>query len=305
MSAETEALRDTATGWGDVAPADVPVLRRLLWTLRRELWENRSIYVAPLAVAGLIVVGSLISAFRLGERLRAAAAAPPTQPPISAPYETAALILMGTTVVVGIFYCLDALHGERRDRSILFWKSLPISDRDTVLVKASVPILLLPLLTFAVTVATQLAMLVIGSAAVSASGGSVAALWAHAAPWSRWGVLLFHLVVVHGLCYAPIFAWMLVVSAWARRATFLWAILPPIAVHIVEKIAFGTNRFAEALGERLAGGGSLKAANMKMDPLMPMTLGETLTSPGLWLGFVATAVFLAVAIRLRRQRGPF
>ena len=58
-----------------------------------------------------------------------------------------------------MFYCLDALYGERRDRSILFWKSLPVSDLTTVLSKASIPIVVLPLLTFAVTVATQLIML--------------------------------------------------------------------------------------------------------------------------------------------------
>ena len=62
---------------------------------------------------------------------------------------------MGTTFIVGIFYCLDALYGERRDRSILFWKSLPVSDLTTVLSKASIPLVVLPLLAFAITVVTQ------------------------------------------------------------------------------------------------------------------------------------------------------
>ena len=58
---------------------------------------------------------------------------------------------MGTAFIVGIFYSLDALHGERRDRSILFWKSMPVSDLTTVLSKASIPLVVLPLLSFAIS----------------------------------------------------------------------------------------------------------------------------------------------------------
>jgi ABC-2 type transport system permease protein len=305
MAAEPDVLREATGGWPE-ASREVPALRCLAWTLRRELWESRSIYAAPLAVAALIVVGSLISTFRLSERLRAAAAAASIHQmnPIAQPYETAALILMATTVIVGIFYCLDALHGERRDRSILFWKSLPVSDRDAVLAKASIPIVLLPLVTFAITVATQLVMLLIGSAGLLLGGESVAPLWAHAAPWSRWGVLFFHLVAVHGLWYAPLFAWLLLVSAWARRATFLWAALPPLAVGIVEKVAFGTTRFVHLLGTRLMGDEGQHGAGMNVDPLMPMSVWQLVTSAGLWIGLAVTALFLFATIRLRRQRGP-
>ena len=77
--------------------------------------------------------------------------------------------------VVGVFYCLDALHGERRDRSILFWKSLPVSDLTTVLSKASIPLVILPLITFAIVIATQLIMLLLSSAAMLISGLSATA----------------------------------------------------------------------------------------------------------------------------------
>ena len=66
---------------------------------------------------------------------------------------------MLTAFLVGVFYCLDALHGERRDRSILFWKSLPVSDLTTVLAKASVPCRVLPPRAFALALATQLMLL--------------------------------------------------------------------------------------------------------------------------------------------------
>src|ERR1700719_4587151 len=116
-----------------VAPSVLTATRPMYWSLRRELWENRSIYIAPLAVAGVALFGfSLSSIAGIWEKpLRLN----PAQP--QAPYDMAAGLMMLTGIVVSVFYCLDALHGERRDRRILFWKSLPVSDLTTVLAKAS------------------------------------------------------------------------------------------------------------------------------------------------------------------------
>lgn len=146
---------------------------------------------------------------------------------------------MLSTFVVGIFYCLDGLYGERRDRSTLFWKSLPVSDLTTVLSKSSIPLVLLPLLTFAITVVTQGIMLLLGSARLAGSGLSQT-LWSHVSLFQMSMLLLYHLVTVHALWWAPFFGWMLLVSAWARRAPFLWATLPLLAISIVERIAFNT-----------------------------------------------------------------
>ena len=170
----------------------------------------------------------------------------------------AALLIMATTLVVGVFYCLDALHGERRDRSILFWKSLPVSDLTTVLSKASIPLVVLPLLTFAITVVTQLIMLLLSSAVLLGSGLSVATLWTHLPLFQMSLMLLYHLLTVHALWYAPIYGWLLLVSAWARRAPFLWAVLPLLAIGRVEKIAFNTSHFAAML-TRLGGGAEARA----------------------------------------------
>jgi len=134
-----------------IAPAVVPATRALYWSVRRELWENRSIYLAPLAVAAVALFAfSLSSIAGIWEKpLRLN----PAQP--QAPYDLAAGLMMLTGIVVSVFYCLDALHGERRDRGILFWKSLPVSDLTTVLAKASIPLVILPLLTFSITVASS------------------------------------------------------------------------------------------------------------------------------------------------------
>lgn len=293
--------------------------RPLYWSLRRELWESRSIYLAPLAVAGLFLVGFLVSLIRLPERMRAALALDSVaqHAAIAQPFEFAELAIMATTFLVAVLYCLDALHGERRDRSILFWKSLPVSDRTAVLAKAGVAIVLIPLLTFVVTVATQLAMLALGSLALAASGLAVATLWAQVSPVRSSLMLLYHLLVVHGLWYAPIFAWLLAVSAWARRAPFLWASLPLLAICIVEKLAFDTTHFVALLEHRVSGGAEAvlstargmpvnpagaPAMDRMADPMMQMMAGPSLTSPGLWLGLAVAAAFLAAAIRLRRRR---
>ncbi len=282
----------------------------LYWSVRREFWENRSIYIAPLAVAALILVGFLISTIRLADTMRASAALDPMQQHelIAQPYDFAALLLMGTTFVVGVFYCLDALHGERRDRSILFWKSLPVSDLTIVLSKASIPLIILPLLTFAITVATQWIMLLLNVAVLLGSGLSLAPLWTHLPLFRMWVMLLYHLLAVHALCYAPIFGWLLLVSGWARRAVFLWAGLPLLAIGFGEKIAFNTSYFAGLLQSRLIGGGDagdLSApGNMPMHAPTLLALVDFLISPSLWMGLAACALFLAAAARIRRYQGP-
>ena len=286
------------------SPATLSVTRPFYWSVRRELWENRSIYIAPLAVAAVMLFGFLIASIG-----RAMSLADPAQrvAVLAEPTDFAALLIMGTTFIVGIFYCLDALHGERRDRSILFWKSLPVSDLTTVLSKACIPLVVLPLLTFAIIVATQLIMLLLGSAVVRGSGLSAATLWTQVSFFQMSLLLLYHLVTVHVFWYAPIYAWLLLVSGWARRATFLWAFLPWAAICIVEKIAFNTSHFGALLLYRLGGseaGGSFMAHSGSMNPLTHVTPGRFLASPGLWIGLVIAAVFLAAAVRLRRYQGP-
>src|SRR5438067_10193484 len=109
------------------------------------------------------------------------------------PYDVALSMIMLTTMLVWLFYCLDTLYGERRDRSILFWKSLPVSDTTTVLSKTSIPVVVLPLLAFAITVATQFAMLLLSSAVLLGSGMSPGTLWSHLPLLHTWRMLFFHL----------------------------------------------------------------------------------------------------------------
>jgi ABC-2 type transport system permease protein len=278
MTTESNAAYQPSLGADRTESPFGPATASFYWSVRRELWENRSITLGAPAVAALILVGIVINQIRLMHHVQASAAPNSLQPlSLVQHLNVAALAIMATTFLVAIFYCLDALHGERRDRSILFWKSLPVSDLTTVLSKATIPVVILPLITFATTVLTQWMILIISSVILRAQGISIAPLWNGSSMFGMSVMLLFHLVAIHGLWYAPIYCWLLLVSAWARRAPFLWAVVPILGIALVEKIAFGTSFLGRAIGNRVSGGsGSLAIA----------------------------AAFLAGAVQLRRYRGP-
>ncbi|HEU4464825.1 MAG TPA: ABC transporter permease [Gemmatimonadota bacterium] len=281
--------------------------RNFWWTLRRELWENRSIYLAPLIVAGLFLIGFFVGLVRLPERMRAAEALAPIQrqEAMDQPYVIVAMALMAIALLVSVFYSLDALYGERRDRSILFWKSMPVSDLTTVLAKASVPILVIPLVTFAVTMAATFLMLLLSGVVLAASGLGFAKPWTEVPFLEAAGIHFAHLVGFHGIGYAPLFGWLLLVSAWAKRAPFLWATLPPLAIGALERLALGTSHFARLVQARLLGGpmSDSPAGGMTMEMFAPDPW-RVLVDPGLWLGVAVGAAFLLAAVRLRRSRGP-
>jgi len=304
MNSESSAMPESL-GRQQVTAAAMASTRPFYWSLRRELWEFRSIYLAPLVAAAVILSAFMLSSF--AGIWEPALRLDPDSAKIAEPYNFVALLLMGTTFLVAIFYCLDALYGERRDRSILFWKSLPVSDVTAVLAKGAIPLVVLPLITFMITAVTQWIMLLWSSMILSASGHSVAALWNHVPLFHIWAMLLYHLIAVHSLWYAPFFGWFLLVSAWARRAPFLWAVLPPFVIGFFERIAFRTTHFASMLSHRFAGGhesAPFPASGMSIDHLMHVNVGEFLIRPGLWIGLGITAVFLAGAVQLRRYRGP-
>ena len=290
-------------------PVRVSTTRPFYWSVRRELWENRSIYIAPVAIAALNVFGYMVSTIGMPERRRAVLLLDAAQQRqrIEQSYDMAAMMLLATAFLVGVFYCLDALHGERRDRSILFWKSLPVSDLTTVLSKISIPLLLLPAITFAITIITQVIMWLWMSLVLLANG----------LPLTTYAQLpIFHsaLALLYGLIslalwHAPIYGWLLLVSAGARRATFLWAVLPLLAIAALEGIAFQSRHFLDFVKYRFFGGMSQAFAfnpNEKHPTvdLHELTPGNYLSTPGLWIGLIVAAGFIAAAVRLRRYRGP-
>src|SRR6266478_4685310 len=280
--------------------------RPFYWSVKRELWENRSIYIAPLIVAVVVLFGFLVSTSGLPERRRAVLLLEPAKAraTIEIPYDVTAMMLIFTAFIVGVFYCLDALHGERRDRSILFWKSLPVSDLNTLLSKATIPLIVLPLVTFAIIVATQVVMLLWTSVLLVTHGMSPAPTWTNFPFFQQSLILLYGLAAI-ALWHAPIYGWALLVSGWARRATFLWAVIPFLAIGFFEKITFGTSHFAAMLKHRLMGfAAEAFAFNTHSIDSPQLTRVRYLSTPGLWLGLIVAAAFVVAAVRLRRYRGP-
>ena len=246
----------------------------LYWCVRRELWENRWLYIVPLIVAAVSLLAFAAGVAHLPVRAPAGGS-PVSQHLIKSAFDFSSGVLMLTYLVVGVIYCLEALHGERRDRSILFWKSLPVSDLTTVLAKACVAILILPLITFAIIVVTQGIMLLMGSAVLLGRGVNLTALWVSVPLPQMWLAMLYHLMTVHALYYAPFYGWMLLVSGWARRAAG-----GPAAIPFPPR------------------------GDMPMQAPTLANLGAFLASPGLWVGLAIFALFLAAAVRLRRYQGP-
>jgi ABC-2 type transport system permease protein len=310
MNTQSSALSDSFEAQR-AATAALSATRPLYWSIRRELQENRWIYIGQLAIAAVFVVGALISTVHLPAHMRALAAQDPSQrwEAVAMHYNIAAGVFMATLILMSLFYSAEALHSERRDRSILFWKSLPVSDLTTVLAKASIPLVVLPLLTFAITVAVQVIMLLASSVVLAANGLSVAAYWSDLSPFSMWGKLLHHLLTAHALWPFPVYCWLLLVSAWAKRATLLWAALPIVAIGGVEKLIFNSSHFLEMIGARLMGAGApidvTPAGNMMpMGPMTHITPLQFLSTPGLWIGLAVAAAFLAATVQVRRCRGP-
>ena len=353
----------------DASPASAPPSsaartrpRPLYWSVRRELWENQAIWIAPLAVAAVIICGMMIAVFAphhttastvhrtgffttqgvtqnppqiagpgdipgfapppaVGSSDQAAVVAKaPSKPMTPAqrramsliPFNIVAVALIFTMFMVSVFYCLGAMFNERRDRSILFWKSLPVPDVTTVAAKLIVPMAILPLVTLVVTVGTQLLMLLIGVLDLAAHGKDPGL--ATSIPLGEMSLVLLYGLTTLTLWWAPVYGWLLLVSGWAKRAPFLWATLPLLALAIGEKLAFNTNHIGNLIVSRLGGNfeeafgpvapDAVKAGLVPIISLSQIDAGKFFSSPGLWVGLVVAAGLLAATVWLRREREP-
>lgn len=309
MRAAPDAVPDRGVEPREAVPAAPRRVRPLYWSVRRELWENRSLYLAPLGVAAFMVAGLVIHGVTMPSHLPGMLGSDPAMPrSAGVTYAFVAMLMLATAFAVGAFYSLEALGGERRDRSILFWKSLPVSDLATVLAKAIVPLAVLPLLTLAVLVAMQAVMLLLSAAALAAQGQAAAPLWREVQPLRAWPALAYATVAM-ALWHAPVHALLLLVSGWARRTAALWAVLPLLALGALEKLTLDTARVAAFVTYRLLGWypeafAAPARAGFPFDPLAAATPARFLAAPGLWVGLAFAAACLAAAVRLRRSRDP-
>jgi ABC-2 type transport system permease protein len=274
--------------------------RPFYWSVRRELWENRYLYIAPLVVAAVLVPGFALHA---SGKLPAT-----TAHAVAMPYSVGASFILFACWVIAFFYAVESLAGERRDRSILFWKSMPVSDLATVASKAFIALVVMPMIACLVTLAMQFLVLLVHTAVFVAKGGNTALLWEPVPAFVQMAPVMFYGMALHTLWFAPIFGYLLLVSSWARRAPLLWAIVLPFAIYVFERIAFDTSRFGSVLRYRFMGAmtegfapGALKVPITQVSQLDP---ARFFSNPNLWLGLVFAAACFALAVMLRRRREP-
>jgi len=294
--------------------------------LRREFWEHRGLLYAPLAVALMLVVFTLLGGgmprgsveIHLdgnGAHFVSAMSGPQQRKFFGIVVAGLLVPQLLVAMVVTFFYLLDSLYSERKDRSILFWKSLPVSDAMTVASKAAVALVAVPLIVYVLSLVVSL--VVFGVMGLKYSGTELGPLvqW-HTLEWfALQGVLLLNIVVA-ALWYSPVVAALLMISAAARRATVLWAVVPPLILGLVERSTLGTDYVPRFIGYRLTG--FFDAMGMGMGrPVQASTAEQVervatlyekinaaplLLNVDLWLGVAAAIALLAIAIRLRRWR---
>lgn len=295
--------------------------------IKRELWEHRAIYVTP-AVIGLVMTlltltGS-IAASGFGEMVDVAIVGLSN---LGDAERRAALtaFLLGNTVsfmigtwILTIFYCLDALYAERKDKSILFWRSLPITDAETAVSKLLTAVLVIPLVSFVGIIVTHLVNLVLASVFVSAEGGGAGHLiWGSVPFIDVWTTLLI-VVLATPLWLAPLIGWFLFVSAWAKRSPLLTAFLPIIVAPVLEYVVFRSSHLWSAIGSRFNVAeipifDSIETLEMFEDDdfhlvdqslslLSLIDIGKFVTSPAMWAGLVVCGLFVTAAIYVRRYR---
>jgi ABC-2 type transport system permease protein len=264
---------------------------KYLALVRRELWEHRSLWIWPVAITVVLVAATLCVAIFAGGKLHvhgtwgdANIRLPNGATAMAVGVYGLAAQVIGITAIVCFLYLVDCLYAERKDRSILFWKSLPVSDTATVLAKFGVALLVIPLLAYGlISVAYPI---IYGFAGIGVSGFEQATGGWNSLDWLRAEGTLLLSLLVSLLWYAPIAAWAMLASVVATRAPVMFAVLP-VLVAVCENIVLRTHYVWSFLGRRLA-------------PVSAWQ--EGIQRPDLWLGLVVAAVLLYAVIRLRRYR---
>jgi ABC-2 type transport system permease protein len=279
----------------------------LVTLMRREFWEHRGLWLVPAIVAALLAATTLVSvSFDFhGNRMPSISADQKLMVLNMSQMMFALIIYAAAAVVVG-FYALDCLYAERKDRSILFWKSLPVSDGMTVLSKFLVAVAVVPLLVFVLAVASQMLAFLIWELRVATGNAPDIVRWDGLA-WLRGITVILLITLLSSLWYAPVIAASLLLSAWIKKNPLLWSVLGPVLLVVFEYIVFRTGYIAsviryrsDALWKVLAPHNGHTGENLRI--LSDLNWADAFTFPNLWLGVVAAAALLWAAARVRRYR---
>jgi len=294
--------------------------------IKREFWEHRSMWVTPAAIASIVVLGTLTTLMFAGDFAKELDLAIFGAQNIAGDMERKAMLtgffvmssplfLLALMILI-VFYTLDSLYAERKDKSILFWRSLPVTDAETVISKLLTALILVPTITLAAVFATHVINLIVTSIWVSMKGGDASVLiWGSVSLLDNWFAAI---IVMYSACIwmSPFIGWFLFVSGYTKRAPLLMAFLPLILIPMVEGIFLRSAHFAEAVWGRLAqiplfSGIDIEAIfdddrphlNEEMISLLStIDLGKFVTSIDTWIGIVVCGLLTTAAIYVRRYR---
>ena len=295
--------------------------------IRRELWEHRAIFVTPLVIGTIVTLGTLTALMFVGEFQNELNLAIFGAQNVAGEFErraaltaffggTSWLFLLGLGVLT-VFYALDALYAERKDKSILFWRSLPVTDAETVVSKLVTAVLVIPAIAIAGIIVTHLVNLVITSVWVASKGGSAGTLiWGSVPFFDNWMATIL-VIYASAIWMSPFLGWLLFVSAWTKRAPLMVAFLPLVLIPMIEGIFLRSAHFAEAVWGRGAkiplfqadinveeffDEDSLHLSEEMVSLLAHIDLGRFFSSVDTWIGVVVCGLLTTAAIYVRRYR---
>jgi ABC-2 type transport system permease protein len=293
--------------------------------IKREFWEHRSIWITPVAIATLVTLGVLTMLMFVSGFAKELDLAIFGAQNIAGDAERQAALtgfFLGTSwfflIALGfltVFYCLDSLYAERKDKSILFWRSLPVTDAETVISKLLTAIVVIPVVGVLGVIATHIVNLIITSLWVASKGGDAGMLiWGSVPLLDNWAAA-FIVTLAGAIWMSPFIGWFLFVSAYAKRMPLLLAFMPIFVIPMLEGIFLRSAVFAETVLDR--GGLPLFRAmdfeamfeeeQWRVSENVASLLGHIdivkfLTSPSLWAGIVVCGLFVTAAIYVRRYR---
>lgn len=294
--------------------------------IKRELWEHRSIWVTPAAIAVIVTLSVLASMmFASGFTAELNTLILSAQNLAGDHERQAALTVffLGTSwlfivalMFLTVFYCLDSLYAERKDKSILFWRSLPVTDAETVVSKLITAVFVIPTVAVLGIIATHIVNLTIASLWVSGKGGDGFSLvWGSVSLIDNWAAA-FIVVLAAGIWASPFIGWFLLVSAYTKRAPLLMAFMPLIVITLLESIIFKSHVFAENVFVRSDSMPIFRTADIERfietdewrvgegaaNLLHHIDIVQFLTSPAMWAGVLVCGLLSTGAIYVRRFR---
>ena len=285
---------------------------------KREIWEHKTSFIGVFsAMGGLLIVALLFGVFNGAELSTISIDIDMDSEKIDEVFSFEELIdskldavvvsllhaFIMISILVSVYYLLSSLYDDRKDRSILFWKSLPVSETRSVLTKFLTGVYVVPMFALVIGLITSFAISVIVSLWLpTLTDYGVFEIWGKFSFVSSL-LLGFLFIVVTGIWISPFFAWLIFASAASKRSPLMFATVPPILIVIVEHMLFRKSFFGEVLHMYRPNMAAFERYdnNMSFETISAL-IESFLMGPQIIVGLIVTALFIAGSVWLRNNR---